>query len=102
MNQDLLISGFSDEISSDLNTQLKVVSNLGMKYISLRGIDGKNIGDFTVDEIKENVEPRSYSNTLREKLAGRALVATEFISTDQRLMPPGEARGTRGGFAFPS
>ncbi|MEH6908780.1 sugar phosphate isomerase/epimerase family protein [Neobacillus drentensis] len=58
MNQDLLISGFSDEISSDFHTQLEVVSNLGMKYISLRGIDGKNIGDFTVDEIKENVQPR--------------------------------------------
>jgi sugar phosphate isomerase/epimerase len=58
MNQDLSISGFSDEISSDFNTQLEVVSNLGMKYISLRGIDGKNIGDFTVDEIKENVQPR--------------------------------------------
>jgi sugar phosphate isomerase/epimerase len=58
MNQDLMISGFSDEISSDFDTQLEVVSNLGMKYISLRGIDGKNIGDFTVDEIKENVLPR--------------------------------------------
>ncbi|MCM3114453.1 sugar phosphate isomerase/epimerase [Neobacillus sp. MER 74] len=58
MNQDLMISGFSDEISSDFDTQLEVVSNLGMKYISLRGIDGKNIGDFTVDEINENVLPR--------------------------------------------
>ncbi|OLS40586.1 sugar phosphate isomerase/epimerase [Bacillus sp. MRMR6] len=58
MSQDLLISGFSDEISSDFDTQLKVVSNLGMEYISLRGIDGKNIGDFTVDEIKEKVQPR--------------------------------------------
>ena len=58
MNQDLMISGFSDEISSDFDTQLEVVSNLGMHYISLRGIDGKNIGDFTVDEIKESVLPR--------------------------------------------
>ena len=58
MNQDLMISGFSDEISSDFDTQLEVVSNLGMHYISLRGIDGKNIGDYTVDEIKENVLPR--------------------------------------------
>ncbi|MFD0828963.1 sugar phosphate isomerase/epimerase family protein [Neobacillus sp. M.A.Huq-85] len=58
MNQDLLISGFSDEISSDFDTQLEVVSNLGMHYISLRGIDGKNIGDFTLDEIKDNVQPR--------------------------------------------
>ncbi|MGF6951755.1 sugar phosphate isomerase/epimerase [Neobacillus sp. B4I6] len=58
MNKDLLISGFSDEISSDFDTQLEVVSNLGMHYLSLRGIDGKNIGDYTVDEIKENVQPR--------------------------------------------
>lgn len=58
MNPDLMISGFSDEISSDFDTQLEVVSNLGMRYISLRGIDGKNIGDFTVDEIKEGVLPR--------------------------------------------
>ncbi|MBT2737440.1 sugar phosphate isomerase/epimerase [Bacillus sp. ISL-7] len=58
MNKDLMISGFSDEISSDFDTQLEVVSNLGMHYLSLRGIDGKNIGDYTVDEIKENVQPR--------------------------------------------
>ena len=58
MHQNLLISGFSDEISSDFNTQLEVVSKLGMSYISLRGIDGKNIGDFTVDEVEKNVLPR--------------------------------------------
>jgi sugar phosphate isomerase/epimerase len=58
MNKNLKISGFSDEISSDFNTQLEVVTKLGMNYISLRGIDGKNIGDFTVEEIKENVQPR--------------------------------------------
>lgn len=58
MNQDLIISGFSDEISSDFDTQLEVVSKLGMHYISLRGVDGKNIGEFTVDEIQESVLPR--------------------------------------------
>ncbi|MFY4773705.1 Gfo/Idh/MocA family protein [Metabacillus sp. RGM 3146] len=58
MNKDLLISGFSDEISSNFNTQLRVVSELGMKYVCLRGIDGKNIGDFTVEEAKENILPR--------------------------------------------
>ncbi|MBV7509185.1 sugar phosphate isomerase/epimerase [Bacillus sp. sid0103] len=58
MNNDLLISGFSDEISSDFDTQLEVVAKLGMRYISLRGIDGKNIGDFTLEEIKDNVKPR--------------------------------------------
>lgn len=58
MNKDLMISGFSDEISSEFDTQLSVVSKLGMNYISLRGIDGKNIGEYSLDEIKENVLPR--------------------------------------------
>lgn len=58
MNKDLQISGFSDEISSNFDRQLEVVSNLGMRYISLRGIDGKNIGDFTTREIKESVLKR--------------------------------------------
>jgi sugar phosphate isomerase/epimerase len=58
MNQDIMISGFSDEISSDFETQLEVVSKLGMNYISLRGIDGRNIGEFATDEIKSNVLPR--------------------------------------------
>ncbi|MED1203058.1 sugar phosphate isomerase/epimerase family protein [Heyndrickxia acidicola] len=58
MNNNLIISGFSDEISSDFNVQLEVVANLGMRYISLRGIDGKNIGDFSLAEIKDQVLPR--------------------------------------------
>ncbi|WNS40761.1 sugar phosphate isomerase/epimerase family protein [Paenibacillus sp. MMS20-IR301] len=58
MKQTIEISGFSDEISADFNTQLEVVANLGMNYISLRGIDGRNVGDFTAEEIQESVLPR--------------------------------------------
>ncbi|PTI68736.1 sugar phosphate isomerase/epimerase, partial [Staphylococcus xylosus] len=47
MLNNIAISGFSDEISSDLDTQLQKVSELGMRYISLRGIDDENIGDYT-------------------------------------------------------
>jgi len=36
VNNDLLISGFSDEISSDFDIQIEVVAKLGMRYISLR------------------------------------------------------------------
>ncbi|MCP8970512.1 sugar phosphate isomerase/epimerase family protein [Ectobacillus ponti] len=58
MNGKLMISGFSDEISSDFDAQLEGVSGLGMQYISLRGIDGRNIGDYTVAEIQESILPR--------------------------------------------
>ncbi len=50
-------SGFSDEISDDLNEQIRVVKSLGMEYISLRGINGKNIGDFTAQEFETDVLP---------------------------------------------
>lgn len=54
----LRFSGFLDEISSDFDLQLKEVTALGMSYISLRGIDGKNIGEYTPEEFKETVLPR--------------------------------------------
>ena len=40
----IIISGFADEISAQLDEQLKVVTGLGMNYISLRAADGKGIG----------------------------------------------------------
>ncbi len=53
----LHISGFSDEISATFVTQLQVVKQLGMEYISLRTADKKNIADFTVEEVKEQLIP---------------------------------------------
>ncbi|MEH7117944.1 sugar phosphate isomerase/epimerase family protein [Neobacillus vireti] len=81
MEYDLLISGFSDEISSDFNTQLEVVAKLGMRYISLRGIDGKNIGDFTVDEIKESVQPRLHKTGIGVSSIGSP-IGKVFINDD--------------------
>lgn len=58
MFKNIEISGFSDEIASDFQTQLKTVNELGMSYISLRGINDKNIGDYSVEMIKKDVLPR--------------------------------------------
>ena len=43
MKQNLLISGFADEISPDFTKQLQTVTELGKRYISKRSADGKNI-----------------------------------------------------------
>ncbi|MEP9851918.1 sugar phosphate isomerase/epimerase family protein [Staphylococcus aureus] len=58
MIKNIEISGFSDEISSELDTQLKIVSELGMRYISLRSVDGENISEYSVESIQNNVLPR--------------------------------------------
>ena len=51
----IMISGFSDEISADFDEQLKVVSELGMEYISLRSADGKGIAEYTAKEAEEKL-----------------------------------------------
>lgn len=70
VNKNLSISGFSDEISAEFDQQLEVVSKLGMQYLSLRGIDGRNIGDFTLEEIRSNVLPRLEQSGIRVSSIG--------------------------------
>lgn len=52
------ISGFADEISSNFDEQLKTVTRLGMRYISLRSADGKNVADYTLEEAEKGLLPR--------------------------------------------
>jgi len=81
-NDKLFISGFSDEISSDFDTQLQVVSKLGMNYLSLRGIDGKNIGDYSLQEVKDTVIPRLQQYNINVSSIGSP-IGKIFINDEQ-------------------
>lgn len=37
--ENILLSGFADEISSDFNRQIQVLNRLGMGYMEIRGVD---------------------------------------------------------------
>ena len=58
MLENIHVSGFSDEISSDFDTQLETVKNLGMEYISIRGVNEKNFSEYTIEEVKEYIKPK--------------------------------------------
>lgn len=45
------ISGFSDEIAEDADTQFQVLQKLGIRYFEPRGIDGKSIADLDQEEL---------------------------------------------------
>jgi len=45
------LSGFSDEISSEISLQFDVLSKLGMKYFEPRGVNGKNISELNDDDV---------------------------------------------------
>lgn len=57
MLENICISGFADEISSDFEEQLQTVAELGMHYISLRSADKKGIADYTVQEVQTELLP---------------------------------------------
>ncbi len=57
------ISGFSDEIAMDVDTQFRVLEKLNIHYFEPRGIDGRNIADLTDHEV----------DALREKMAAHGI-----------------------------
>ena len=51
MSKHFLISGFADEIDANFDVQMANLKKLGMQYIEIRGVDGKNIAALTDEEI---------------------------------------------------
>lgn len=47
------ITGFADEISPDLDEQIRVLLANDIHHIEIRGIAGKNVSDFTLDEARQ-------------------------------------------------
>ncbi len=45
------LSGFSDEIASDVDIQFRVLNKLGIRYFEPRGIGEKNISELNHDEV---------------------------------------------------
>ena len=51
------ISGFYDEVSVDLNTQIEEIKQLGESYLCPRSVNGKNIADYTAEEFERDIKP---------------------------------------------
>lgn len=59
------ISGFYDEVSTDLSTQIDEIKKLGESYLCPRSVDGKNIADYTAEEFAEFVKPALDKNGIK-------------------------------------
>lgn len=70
------ISGFSDEISPDIDAQFAGLNTLGIRYFEPRGVDGKNISDLTDDEAK----------ALRAKMDAHFIKASSIGSPIGKIM----------------
>lgn len=50
---EFVITGFADEIDPDLWVQLREIKKLNIEYIEMRGVNGRNVADYTPEEMKE-------------------------------------------------
>jgi len=48
-----ILSGFSDEIDKDLNIQISELKKNDINHMEIRGVNGKSVIEYTLDEIKE-------------------------------------------------
>ena len=49
----IVLSGFADEIDPSLEKQIEVIKKLGMNHIEMRGVNGKGLVEYTLDEVRE-------------------------------------------------
>jgi sugar phosphate isomerase/epimerase len=49
----ITLTGFTDEITPDFQTQLETAAALGLRYIEIRGVNGRSIVGYTPDEARE-------------------------------------------------
>lgn len=50
---EFIYSGFSDEISPDIQTQFEELKKLGIRHFEIRGVNGTNVSELTLDEAKK-------------------------------------------------
>lgn len=49
----IVLSGFADEIDANLDEQIRVLKKLGMNHVEMRGVNGKGLVEYTLEEAKE-------------------------------------------------
>ena len=53
MFEGITISGFADEIDMNLDKQIEVITKLGINHIEMRGVNGKGLVEYPLEEVKE-------------------------------------------------
>lgn len=67
------ISGFSDEIAGSLKAQIQGVKETGISYISIRNVNGKNICEYTPEDVKQQILPLLIGSGIKVSSIGSPL-----------------------------
>lgn len=77
----VILSGFADEIDKNLTVQMNVMERLGIRHIEMRGVNGKNLCDCTLEEakaIKAQLDERGFSLSAIGSPIGKIKITDPF------------------------
>lgn len=86
--EQIILSGFSDEIAPEFDVQLETIREFGLSHIELRAADGINVSDFTgekVKEIKEKLEAAGIAVSSIGSPIGKIGIGDEFAPHLEKL-----------------
>lgn len=81
MFENIVLTGFADEIAASLDTQMQVLEKLQMKHIEMRGVDGRNFVEYSEDEareIKKRLDARGFSLSAVGSPIGKIGITDDF------------------------
>src|SRR5690625_3148349 len=76
-----ILSAFADEIDQDLKTQMNVLDEHGIKHIEMRGVNGKTLVDYDLDEVREikrQLDERGFKLSAVGSPIGKIQITDEF------------------------
>lgn len=76
-----ILSGFSDEISANIDEQFEGLKKLGINFFEPRGIDGENISEISLDkarEVKDKMDKSSIRVSSVGSPVGKINIKDEF------------------------
>lgn len=76
-----IFSAFADEIDANLTTQMDVLDQHGIKHIEMRGVNGKNLTQYTLDEVKEikkQLDARGFKISAIGSPVGKIKITDDF------------------------
>jgi len=76
-----VLSAFADEIEMDLNIQMDVLEECGINHIEMRGVNGKNLVEHSLEEvkkIKEELDKRNFKISAVGSPIGKIKITDDF------------------------
>ena len=83
------LSGFADEIHPNLDVQMEALKKLHISYIEMRGVNGKNLSDCTLEEasaIKKELDSNGFALSSIGSPIGKTKITEDFEPHFQKFL----------------